>query len=623
MPEVRRRSLTKAVWIPLRANEKITTEATNESTGHCEEFIQYGSVAFPTDIAQGELALEWSDIGLFNNYTGSEITKYIHPGAGVDNRQVLNIKIPFSEARLSINLKTPSTSTIEKPCQYLAGEHCDKHSDRAGIGLVIEQSINPEEHTVWHLHQDFVVTLGLIREGDSWLRPDEGYIEVARLRRNNNGNPVRLEVKSDILRDYLCAKNLRLYLSSYRSRSQILLDRNHIDWIPLPYYDNTETQRWEGRINEINERGMPYGSNFALFHVARTDVDDEEDVPVLGFPSDDQTTSTKTIKKQTGQKLYRIEGELWRTETIEPGAVSERIRFDSPKNPIVFIVDAAGNTESKDSLINGTSRWLWFNPAIMQEILNGRGAHIRWYTSNTGSIGMRPGSGVPFGVNDLGLINIYAKDIGLLNSWEQRKWAGYNIGPDGGVSQELLDSQMRAQPANTSAPEDHLMQAYESVNKEFERVTGKKLFRPHAINDELFFKSHRFRAMDRRGLFELAKDLARLVVESIDGKALNLIIKAPAGTKTGSVKHLEAVLKTKIDEEHARMLTGVFIGINELRQADAHLPSADLDNSISLAGIENIGVPLQEAEQMLDNLVQSLYAIERTLRIFNDRSSAS
>ena len=613
MPKIRKRSVSRAVWIPLRGSERLNAEDPDEILGRCEEFIQYTSVAFPSDVTREELALEWSDIGLTNDYTGGEITKYVHPGERIESKKIIDLKIPFSQSSLNLNIETPSANIIEEKSYSLAGEHRDTLSDNTGVGLVIVQSIGSEDHAVWHLHQDFVVALRLIREGDSWFRPEEGYIEVARLRRHE-GEPVKLEVRSDILRDYLCAKGMRLYVSSYRSRAQICSDRRHIDWGQLPIEDNTDMQRWEGRISEINEHGFPYGSNFAFFHQFRTDVDDEEDVPVLDFPEDDQVTSTKTVKKQTGQKLFRIEGELWRTESIEPSAVSERIKFDDPEYPIMFIVDAAGNAESKESLTNGQSKWLWFSPRVMLEILTGRGSHMQWHTRDTGSVGLTPGTGLRFGVNELGLINVYGKDIGLLNSWEQRKWAGYNVGPDGGVCKELLDSQMRAEPADTLSPEAYLQHAYDGVNTEFERVTGKKLFRSHPINDSLFSKSHRFRALDRQGLFVLAKDLARLMVESIDGKALNTIINAPPGNKTGSVKHLEAALKTKIDEKDARMLTGVFIGINELRQADAHLPSTKLDDSISLAGIEVGGSPVLEAQQMLDRLVQSLYGIEFTLR---------
>ncbi len=79
--------------------------------------------------------------------------------------------------------------------------------------------------------------------------------------------------------------------------------------------------------------------------------------------------------------------------------------------------------------------------------------------------------------------------------------------------------------------------------------------------------------------------------------------------KTGSIKHLEKVLAAYVSEEKARELTGLFVAINELRQADAHLPSSDLNDSIVLAGISEPGITTNEALQMLHKLVDSLYVI--------------
>ena len=609
MPEVRRRTLTNAVWIPLRASEKLVSEGKHGQEGFCEEFFGLGSVMFPADIAQETLGLDWSDIGISNNFTGGEITEYLHPGEHYERRRLFECRVPFSDTRITLDVESPSDERKEVTTFHPTGEHSDHHSDAIGTGLVIEQSLNSQEQSVWHLHQDFVVALRLMREGDKWLRPDEGYLDVARLVRDEMGEPKRLEVRAEQLRDYLCARGLNLHISSYRSRVEVCADRSHIDWDPVPVSDSTDSQRWDGRASEIHEGGTPFGAKTAVFHVARTDVDDEEDVPTFGFPTDDSVKSDSWTKEDSGRLLYRIEGELWRTEVIKSGEISERIRGDDPQRPILFIVDAVGNTESKETLVDGDSRWLWFKPGVIREILGGRGAHIGWYTQETGSIGLIPGSGVHFGVNDLGLINVYAKDIGLLSNWEQRKWAGFNVGPDGKVSKELLDSQMRANPADTLAPEGYLKRAYDAVNKELSRVTGRRLFGSHQALDDLFFRAHRFRALDRQGLFELAKDLARITVESIDGTGLNAISKPPNGLKAGSIKHLEVVLASLVDPMEARRITAVLVGINELRQADAHLPASGLDDSIQLAGITATEVTIHEAMQMMRALVDSLYSI--------------
>lgn len=609
MPEIRRRSITKAVWIPLRVCEKIFSEGKHGREGFCEEFLGLGSVMFPVVVTQDDVGLGWSDIGISNNYNGGQVTEYRNPSECFEFKQLFKFHMPFGNTHLSVAVASPSKKHEKTTTVHPAGAYSDHRSDAVGIGLVIEQTLNSTEQAVWHLHQDFVVSLRLMREGDKWLRPDEGYLEVARISRNESGDPTKLEVRAEQLRDYLCAKGMNLYTSSYRSRREVCADQSHISWVPLSDSDTTDSLKWEGSVSEIHDGGAPFGTTTAVFHAARTDVDDEEDVPTFEFPTDSSVKTDSWTKEASGRKLYSVAGELWRTEVIEPGDISERIRGDDPKRQPQFVVDAAGNTESKSTLVEGDSRWLWFKPEVMREILSRRGAKIRWYTLETGSIGVIADSSVHFGINDLGLINVYAKDIALLSSWEQRIWAGFNVGPDGKVSKELLDSQMRAKPADTLAPEGSLRRAYDAVNQEYSRITGRSLFSSHQAIDTLFFRAHRFRAIERQGLLELAKDLARLTVEPIDGAGLNLIAMPPKGVKSGSIKHLEAALATLVGETEARGISGVFVGINELRQADAHLPSSDLNDSIALAGITETGASVHEAQQMLHSLVRSLCKI--------------
>ncbi|MCP3671887.1 MAG: hypothetical protein GY814_15945 [Gammaproteobacteria bacterium] len=613
MRDIRRRSVMNAVWVPIRASQRIVLEGKHGREGFLEEYFGLGSVMFPFECHEQVVKLGWTDIGISNNYRGGQVTQYIQPGEDLESRRLFNLRIPGTKTRIQAQIDVPSNSTRENTVYYPCGDYSDYRSSAVGTGLVIDQSINSKEQDVWHLHQDFVVALNLLREGDVWLRPDEGYIEVARLTRDEEGSPELLEIRGEQLRDYLRARKMSLYLSSYRSRVEICGDNSHIDWDPIPYREETELERWEGRASEIHEGGTPFGAKTAVMHVARTDVDDEEDVPTFDFPTDDNVQTSSWTKEDEGRKLYRIEGEVWRTEVIEAGSVSERILWQKPQASIEFIVDAAGKKETRETLEHG-SRWLWFRPEAIMSILRQRGSSLKWYSRYTGRIAMVPGEGVHFGVNPLGLINVYAKDIAILPEWQQRVWAGFNIAPDGKVAKELLDSQMRAKPANTQAPEAYLRRAYDAVNGEFSQKAGRRLFRAHQADETLFLAIHRFRALDRDGLFELAKDIARLTIESVDKNCLAKFIEPGKGESWGSIRHLEETLATMIDAHEARQLTGVLAGINELRQADAHMPSSDLDDSIKLAGISETGIVVHEAQQMLRELVDSLYKIATALR---------
>lgn len=617
MPNIRRRQYSKSVWVPLRANQRIESSGDPSKEGFREEYFGVGSVVFSTTSRIKSENMEWSDIGVSNNYTGGLESEYITPGYKDETEEVFKVNIPFSRFGLTVNLvsQRPYTGTVET--NLPAGGYKDYQSKEIGFGLVIDQYINSTERPIWHLHQDFVIALGLISEGDTWLRPAEGYLDVAKLHRDDEGEPHLLEVRNEHLRDYLCARNSNLYVSSYRSRVEICNSRTHINWDPLPVAEKSELVEWEGRITGIHEGSMGLGDEMAVFHVSRNDVDEEEDVPSFGFPTEESVKSESWVVPASGKLLYRINGELWRKETIERSELSERILGNTPPSTVEFIVDAEGNTRTKATFDFSESRWLWFKPSVIETILGVRGSSLAWYTRYTGAVGLIPGSFVHFGINSIGLINVFAKDIFSLPNWEQKIWAGFNAAPNGKVCEELLASQMKAKPAATKAPEDLLKRACDDVNAEFSRITGERLFRQHKIFDELFRKSHRFRALDRDGLFELAKDLYRLTVESINSAALTKLVKTPSGSNPGTIKHLEKALATKISSNIAREVTAVFVGINELRQADAHLPSSNLDASMKLAGIHGTGNSIDEAQQMLDALVDSLHSITETLKHTN------
>jgi hypothetical protein len=70
-----------------------------------------------------------------------------------------------------------------------------------GTPVVLAQDVEGFDKMIWSLHQDLVIALGLVREGDVWRRPAEGWADVARLRRDHEGSPVLLEMKAEFLSD--------------------------------------------------------------------------------------------------------------------------------------------------------------------------------------------------------------------------------------------------------------------------------------------------------------------------------------------------------------------------------------------------------------------------------------
>ena len=573
MLDIRRKNFNKSVWIPLRAICEINRQGNYGYEGYKEDFFGCGTIAVPTINVASVKKLGWSDVGIDEHSSYFEDSEYI----SVDTHKI------YSE-------------------------------NFAGLRLVIDQRAFDDEPSTWYLNQDFVIALGLKREGDSWICPQDGYTEVARLKVTDKNKPLLLEVKAQYLKDYLCAREMSLYMTQFYSRDAIVKDSTFITWTDGNKTYEKDSDNWEGRVMPIHEGGQPFGEKMAVFHVERTDIEESDDVPdISGMPIDENTKGDSWEREFEGKKLYRIMGDLWCNEIIEPGKVSPKVRGDKIDSTEFYIIDAEGAKVCGKDLIN-SGKWLWFKPNVIMALCHRRGGSLNFYTEQTGKVGSSYGYGVHFGVNDLGLINVYAKDVGLLPDWQQQIWAGYNIAPEGGVSSELLASQVRAKPSNTQAPEEFLPIAFQNINRVSVEKLGIKIFKDHDAIPELLIKTHRFRAVDEPSFYALAKDLARLIVDSLDVGAMQNIVAPPKKTQWGSLKSLENLLALKYDRDFIRKMMTSLVGVYKLRHADAHLPSSEIENAFKLIDLNREAPFVHQGHQMLLQVVSSLYGILETLK---------
>jgi hypothetical protein len=229
--------------------------------------------------------------------------------------------------------------------------------------------------------------------------------------------------------------------------------------------------------------------------------------------------------------------------------------------------------------------------------------------------------GVVFGVNNLGLINVYAKDIAFLPLWQQIIWSGFNIAPDGGVGGELLASQAEGRPADTRAPEAFLLRAREHLDQAVQKRFGKRAFRGHANVGEIASRCHRFRSLDLTGLLALAKDLALITADDIDQKQLQEIVPPNAGEKLGSLKSFERLIAKVTDESFARTSLSTLFHIYDLRLADAHLPSSETESTLREMGLDPKMPFVLQGRDMLVSLVDALYRLIRLIENTSGKSS--
>ncbi|WP_409313573.1 hypothetical protein [Pseudomonas putida] len=576
MADVRRRRLSAAIWIPLRQSEVINKGGAAREPGSFEETLCVGSLAIYADQREVGETLGWSSIGLIHT-----------PGP-----------YAFSDGRY-------------KPAdQYLLEEE----EPPVGVELVLLNHLNTDHDTEWLVNQDLILALRLMREGDSWVSPNEGYMEVIRQRRHEEGRIIAIEIRAEHLRDYLCARGLALRLVQYRERKQYVADASHIPWHGAPIEEQKANELFKLHTFSVRADGGLLGRT-SVMRVWRTDVDPEEDVPTFDAESNSNTDYEHFQFEQKGLTYEQVDGRLWREEWVEPAAKSERVRGDTPDEQLYYATGAAGERLPVTALEDeDVGLYLWFKAEVIEALLAFRGAGLEWYTSDTGSIKCSPDYKVHFGVNEQSHINAYAYDIAKLPLWQQKIWHGFNISPDGRPSRELLAAQYESNPANTMAPEELFENVIKKLNELFIENFTSPLFKPHDHSADILRSCHRFRALDKNGVLALAKDIARLTVDSIDIGLLKQIVDSDPKVKLGSLKLLERLLLKYCDKDAARkMMTPLHIAYG-LRLGDAHLPSkTDLENALRDLNAPDDAHPVTTGAVLLSRVGISLYEIRDTI----------
>jgi hypothetical protein len=513
----------------------------------------------------------------------------------------------------------PSTWNGYTPCDA----RLSREGEVQGVYLALKQSFDGDSPSVWSLNQDFVFALDLARKDDVWVRPSEGFVEVAKIERRANGDVESILVRPEYLKDYLAARSMALMIGSYRERRWIVPDLSS-----LPYNEDDDEEATDefGRhtfyVRPIVAGGFPYGGGIAVFNASRTDQWDDDEVPILGPETVENTSSSQTHFTREGEKLFSLTSERRLTEWLEPAAVSPRVRRDEVPSATLFLVDAQGSQTNADKLdFEEVGLWLFFRPTVISDILGRRGSSINWHTRFTASVSLSGGIPIHFGTNKADLVVAYAHDIARQPEWQRRIWAAHNVAPEGGLGEELDAAQVRARPASTLAPEGFIAASLEVADNEFRAQWGVSLLRAHQDRAEIISRSHRFRSLDQAGFLSLAKDLARLSADLIDQKALHSIAAPDQGQGTGSLRSLERVLATVVSATEARKLTSKLAGIYELRLGDAHLPSSKLEEAMTLTGIPPEESWLVKGAYMIHQFVSSFYSIAQAVSANRDNSA--
>jgi hypothetical protein len=567
-----RRTFSSATWVPLRASI-YDEKGEVRNTGYFKEYFGCGSVAFPPEHREIAEQLSWSSIGIGHN---------AQPYAYEDGYY----------------------SSIE---QY---QYNDK--DPIGVHLVFEHPQPVVGGRLWILNPDLVIALRLIKDGTNWVRPEENFVVVAREVLEEKGDHCLIEMKREFLLDYLAARNLSLRLSYYRQRIENVPSLEKSEYAGLAdQQEERDDGRYELLIRNLND---VFGGSWAMFRAWRTDVDEEEDAPVMGRETNENTDYESSKGNKAGYDGVRVEGQFWRDEWIEHQGISKRVRGDADTNLPQFIVETDSTCMASAELKNeDVGRWLWFRSSVVNELLGLRGFSLKWYTAETGAIQSTSGNSVHFGINSADFITVYAYDIARLPSWEQHIWAAHNVTPEGKVSSELLDSQVKAQPASTHAVEKLLFEVMDMLENGFKQEFNVSLFSRDIDRIEALKKISRFESKDQASLLRLAKEIVRVFSDRLNVRELRTLSTHSNKDKLGSNKLLQDVLSEKVGDDTARKVFGPIVGAYDMRVGDAHPTSSKIGEALELAGINNENSFLRQGQQLISNIGQSIWWIGKMM----------
>ena len=593
MKDIRKYSPSLSCWVTVKAVQDSPHIGGLTDMEDPPEFENVGSMMFPTADHQKVLTFGWDDSIHHGQFDG-----------GVESIT--------DSTLLNSSCEQQNTKATQKyiPCGYYYREGI------VGTALVIDQMVNSEKH-IWHLNQGFVLALNLVRKCDTWIRPQDENKEVARLIRNKNDEQEKMQIRREYLLDYLCARKMNLYLYGYQSRVDLTNDIGHLSWKPSDVYEKKDgNNSWSGRVYPIDISEVmlicPSDMKPHIQNMTNSRMVDEHQYKPISEPI---TRDEDSTEQTDNSQLYLISGELYRTEVIEPALRSERILGEESES-ISFIVASSGRKENKESLAE-SHYWLHFKPDVINRILSIDGASLVWSTSRTGWVSFQSNHSIRFGVNQSGHINVFAKDIFHLPIWLQHVWRGGNITPESDMSSELLAMQFGADPIDTKAPENLLRDALINLDSVSMELLSMPFFQMHPYTDPLLARCHRFRSLDRAGLYELAKDLARLIIERINQPTLSVIIKSTDANHGRSLGHLSEVLSKCAEQNKAKAIVSPLRGLNKLRTADAHLPPTQkIEKYIHKAGIHRLGNSIDEAYQLIQQQAETLNSISGVLRDF-------
>ncbi len=483
----------------------------------------------------------------------------------------------------------------------------DGYDSVLGTYLVIQRCYVDRGDYCVNIDQDLLLDLRLKHEGDKWVRPCEAYCEVIRASRDKKGHINLIEIKSEYLKDWLCVRKQGLVLVCNFERRVLNRDGNEI--IAKPEKKRVGGGNFEAWNYGCDKDGNGVLGDWTVETCGYEDNASDEDVPVFDARKETRKmNASKRVVKAAKIVNCMSMSRFTRTEWMAPARRQRRMTFEE-EGELAFICEADGR-KKKGNALAYPPRYLWFSNGILQKIFGTRGGWVKWITQETGLIGFDGESGVHFGVNRIGLVNVFAKDIVEMVWWQQEIWKSYNVSPDGGVCTELTDAQQRCDPARTCAPESLLHMAFDQVTFAYACFSkGDQFFLPFDSISEVGNSIQRFNVQTKDDVLRLAKQITRLIIETLNQKSFRKFAQVEKTEKIGSLKLLERVLAGCVGECRAYNLMSPLHAIYTLRNSDSHIPGGDIEKAFDTLGMTPEGQLIRQGGRMIFVAAKALHEI--------------
>ena len=427
--------------------------------------------------------------------------------------------------------------------------------------------------------QDLIAALRLVRQGDEWIRPEECGIDVIRIERDKESTIREIKVRTEILKDYLCARNMGLYVEEFRHRQAQTQHAPIITWPKCHGYDERFSRHgryiWKGWVFEHSDR---------------------------------ETWSEPTNLKGdiSLPAFYRVEGQLWKQYWVSAGASSPRVGGDS--HNLKFMVSPNGDRHEISTLDDDKYGhvYLFFAPTIIMRLQDTTGVELEWASRDVFRVGFPSHGKFLCGISTKGNVFAISSDIARLEDWSQTLWLRENIRPEDLAdyqSHELFQNQMMCKFLRTEeSPEQIFTRLVEELGEVFKKRTGIELWQDIDTGKEAVERVSRFVARNTRGLVELAKYILEALSERMSSRNLKAFIADDAATKDLKSIGLFEVALPKMDNSlKAATLVQFIRNINAVRQIDSHLMSkADERKRMCKVGLPENASPFEQGAQLIE-----------------------